>query len=108
MRVVSLSVVLVAFSASASAQNLTPPQASFVPSVAEADHQVNIPVKTATGATILVPLKLALAKQEKGSNALRTQNFVHAVLPSWTLVPFVDASQQIVFSLRPTQLWTTD
>lgn len=108
MRVVSLSVVLVAFSASASAQNLTSPQASFVPSVAEADRQVNIPVKTANGATILVPLKLALAKQEKGSNAPRAENFVHPVSPSWTLVPYMDASQQIVFSLRPTQLWTTD
>lgn len=108
MRVVSLSVALIAFSASASAQNLTPPQDSFVPSVAEADRQVNISVRTANGATVLVPLKLALAKQEKGSNALRTENFVHPILPSWTLVPFMDASQQIVFSLRPTQLWTTD
>ena len=73
MRVVSLSVVLVAFSASAFAQNLMSSQGSFVPSVAEADRQINIPIKTENGETILVPLKLALSKQEKSSNSARNR-----------------------------------
>jgi len=108
MRAVSLITVLVAFSAPAIAQSLTPSEVSFVPSVAEADRQISIPVKTASGATILVPLTLTPSKQEKGSNAPPTEKIVHAVFPSWTLVPFMDASQQIVFSSRPTQYWTAD
>jgi hypothetical protein len=106
MRVVSLSVVLVASSASAFAQDLMSSQGSFVPSVAEADRQINIPIKTDNGQTILVPLKLALTKREESSNTPGTKRYTHAVSPSWTLVPFLDASQQIVFSPRPTQLWT--
>jgi len=108
MRVVSLSVVLIAFSASASAQNLPAPQASFVPSVADADRQINIPVKTTDGDTILVPLKLVLSKQKNNSNLSGIDIPVHAILPSWTLVPYLDSSRQIVFSPRPTQLWTAD
>lgn len=106
MRVVSLSVVLVAFSASAFAQNLMSSQGSFVPSVAEADRQINIPIKTENGETILVPLKLVLSKQEESSNRPGPERFTHAASPSWTFVPILDASQQIVFSPRPTQLWT--
>jgi hypothetical protein len=107
MRAVSLTAVLVA-SAPAIAQSLTPPEASFVPSVAEANRQISIPVKTASGDTILVPLKLTLSKQEKNSNAPATENIVHAVFPSWTLVPFLDASQRIVFSSKPTEHWTAE
>ena len=109
MRVVLLSVVLVAFSASAFAQNFMSSQGSFVPSVAEADRQINIPIKTENGETILVPLKLALSKQEESLNRPGPERFTHAASsasPSWTFVPILDASQQIVFSPRPTQLWT--
>jgi len=106
MRVVSLSVVLVAFAASAFAQNLMSSQGTFVPSVVDADRQINIPIRTDNGQTILVPLKLALSKQGESSNTPGAERFTHTVSPSWTLVPFLDASQQIVFSPRPTQLWT--
>ena len=108
MRVVSLAVVLAACSASAFAQNFTPSQGSFVPSLAEAGHQINMPVKTDNGQTILVPLKLALSKQEQSSSNPGQEKYAQTVSPSWTLVPFLDASQQIVFSPRPTQLWTAD
>ena len=108
MRAISITAVLVAFSAPAIAQSLTAPETSFVPSVAETNRQISIPVKTANGDTILVPLKLMPSKQEKSSNAPPIEKLVHAVLPSWTLVPFLDASQQIVFSSRPTQHWTAD
>src|SRR5262245_2473262 len=103
MRGMSLAAVLVAFSAPAIAQSLTPPETSFVPSVAETNRQISIPVKTASGDTVLVPLKLMPSKQEEGSNAPPTEKLGHTVSPSWTLVPFLDASQKIVFSSRPTQ-----
>ena len=108
MRIASPAVVkllLLSFTSSALAQSLPLPHAPFIPPSITPGSQIFIPIETPDGRDIMVPLALTASKQDHGLRLLENQSFPRASSPSWTFVPFLDASSQVVFSPKAVQFW---
>ena len=108
MRIASFAVInilLLSFTSSALAQSSSPSHAPFIPSTLTSDAKIVIAIEAPDGRNILVPLALTPSRQERGSELSE----MAAIPPSsWTFVPFQDASNQVVFSVKAVQDWTTD
>ena len=105
----AVKILLLGLTGSALAQRLPPPHAPYIPSTVTSDSKIGITVEGPDGRDILLPLALAASKQEQGPGLPESRaSAATASLPSWTFVPFLDASNQLVFSAKAVRDWTTD
>ena len=105
----AVKILLLGLTGSALAQYLPPPHAPFIPSTLTSDSKIGITVEGPDGRDILLPLALAPSQQERGSGLPEGQAPAGTTsLPSWTFVPFLDATHQVVFSAKAARDWTTD
>jgi len=100
-----VKILLLGLTSAALAQSSSPTHTPFIPSTLTSDAKIVITIEAPDGRDILVPLALTPSKHERGSEL---PEMAAISPPSWTFVPFLDASNQVVFSTKAVQYWTTD